>query len=368
MINKRTIYVSRLVDAENTNAQVLNTRAMLSRFSSDRITWCAPHYHVADEEVSRRGNVRLHKLVNNGFWRCHSALLYQGSYDAVFYPGGEWFDSLGLLLRKLLRRRIPVIATLEGLVGNFAREYEYSDWAGHHVYCQRVGRKTLARLDRLYHQADHVIAISPFLAEMGRRRYGNKFSVLPLGIDTSVFHAEDKCGKNRRSIVVSAGNLGAGKRPEIFIELARRHPTTDFVWYGGGDPELSAFREKTVMEGLSNLSFPGSVQPLELAKAFRAADLFVMPSMTEGVPKVTQEAAACGLAIVMFGHFEAPSVANGVNGFVVWDDEEFYSHVSQLIQDSRLRLKMGSKAIEMSKDYSWDEIAPRWEKCILSSL
>ena len=42
-------------------------------------------------------------------------------------------------------------------------------------------------VDALYRRADHVIAISPFLAEMGRRRYGDKFSVVPLGINDSIF-------------------------------------------------------------------------------------------------------------------------------------------------------------------------------------
>jgi len=151
------------------------------------------------------------------------------------------------------------------------------------------------------------------------------------------------------------------------VELAKRHPEADFVWYGGhGSQELAIFQAKA--EGFGNLSFPGNLQPLELAEAFRSADLFVMPSGSEGVPKVTQEAAACGLPVVLFGYYEAPSVIDGENGYVVWDDEQFYHRVAELLDDAPLRSKMSSKGKSMAQEWSWDVIAPRWEAQILSAI
>jgi len=150
----------------------------------------------------------------------------------------------------------------------------------------------------------------------------------------------------------------------MFVELAKRHPEADFVWYGGhGSQELAIFQAKA--EGFGNLSFPGNLQPLELAEAFRSADLFVMPSGSEGVPKVTQEAAACGLPVVLFGYYEAPSVIDGENGYVVWDDEQFYHRVAELLDDAPLRSKMSSKGKSMAQEWSWDVIALRWEAKIL---
>ena len=360
----KKILVPRWVDQTNTNAQISNARAMLSRFSNPDVQWMVSHYEQADPAVAERSNVKTRKLIHNGLWRCHTVLQYQATADAIFYPGGGWFEDWGLRLRRLTGRRVPVVATLEGLLGCADREQEYSEWAKHPVYCQRVEMKTLLRMDELYRRADHVIAISPFLAEMGRRRYGDKFSVVPLGINDSIFFSPEQKQSAERTRVVSAGNLKAGKRPDMFVELAKRHPEADFVWYGGhGSQELAAFQIQT--EGFGNLSFPGNLQPAELAEAFRSADLFVMPSVSEGVPKVTQEAAACGLPVVLFGYYEAHSVVDEANGYVVWDDDSFYARVAELLADAELRSRMGREGTTMAQEWSWDVIALRWEAQIL---
>ena len=367
--NSRTqqlIYLPRWVDEWNTNAQALNARSMLARFRSANVKWIAPYYSKPDSLLVDRPNLRLYQFLRKGLWRLHLLMQYQSPVDAIFYPGGTCYDAWGLLLRRLAGRRVPVIATLEGLAGDENRQREYSEWAKHPVFCQAVTATCLARLDQLYQKADHVIAISPFLAEMGRRRYGDKFSVIPLGIDRNIFNPGRKVTIGDKVRVVTAGNLHTTKRPAMFMELARRHPSVEFIWYGGGgSSELESLRQQIEQESLGNLSFPGSVQPRVLAANFRSSDMFVMPSISEGVPKVTQEAAACGLPVILFGYFEAPSIINGENGFVVWHDDEFYQRVDDLIADSAIRRTMGAA---MAQEWSWDTIVPKWEAQILEVL
>lgn len=105
---------------------------------------------------------------------------------------------------------------------------------------------------------------------------------------------------------MAAGTFQSRKRPDLFVELARRYPQADFAWYGEGDMRR-ALQAQAVQLGLDNLSFPGPLSPRLLGDAFRQADIFVMPSRSEGVPKVTQEAAACGLAQVFFWVLRSPA-------------------------------------------------------------
>jgi glycosyltransferase involved in cell wall biosynthesis len=356
------ILTAQWVDRGNNNAQVLNARAMLARFSDPGCRWVAMHYDAPDPRLVGRTNVTLARLWRRHLWYAHKALLYQSPVDAVFYPGPYWFDELGLALRRLSGRKVPVIATLEGLVGDEERERMLSAWAGHPVYCQQVSPAQLRRIDRILARAERVIAISPFLAEMGRRLYGDKFTVLPLGIEP-VPAWRPPARANSRPRVIGAGRLYPNKRPDLFLELARRFPGADFVWYGEGEMREHLLAQQR-LENLSNVSYPGAVAHPDLLQTMAAADAFVLPSRSEGVPKVTQEAAASGLPVILFGYYQAPSVIDGENGYVVWDDQELMERMETLLHDPGARESLGARGALMAQAWDWDRVAPRWERAV----
>lgn len=354
------VFVPKLVDASNLNAQCLNTRAFLKRWNLHSLYISCVHYGQPDGVISTNPGVKLRKLWRWRFWRLHMALTYARSYDGIFYPGFDIADIWGLRVNKWFRPKLPIVATMEGLAGNPGREAEYSAWAGHRVFCQNVNDRALARLDYVLEVADQVIAISPFLARMGSARYGNKFSVLPLGVDASLFYPPQQRDTSRIT-VVAAGSVAPHKGPELFLELARRHPEVMFKWFGEGESRhillVEARRRK-----LGNLEFPGSVTPSQLAEQFRKAHIFVLPSKSEGVPKVTQEAAACGLPVILYGFYESPTVVHEKSGFVAWDEEDFSRRVGELISDAAMRLRMGSAGVQMAPGWDWDKVAPLWEE------
>lgn len=359
---KKRALVAQLVDANNNNPQCLNAKALLSRFSAPDVEWVVPHYGEPDPALLNKDNIILIRLWRRRFWQWHKFFLYQYPVDAIFYPGPYWFDDLALQLRKVCGRKVSVIATLEGLVGDEEREKLYSRRAEHPVYCQRVEPKLLQRVDRVLSEADHVIAISPFLARMGQHMYGDKFSVLPLGVDTDLFHARDRQQPTRFRIV-GVGRLYDNKRPQLFLQMARQWPEVEFVWFGDGELRHSLL-EEIDHSGLTNVSFPGAIPNRLIAEEFRKSSLFVLPSYSEGVPKVTQEAAACGLPVVCFGFYEAPSVVDGENGYVVWDDQELFSRISELIDQPGLACELGNCGVSMAHDWRWDKVASKWEETI----
>ena len=100
---------------------------------------------------------------------------------------------------------------------------------------------------------------------------------------------------------------------------------------------------------------------------FRQADVFTLPSAAEGVPKVTQEAAACGLPIVCMEYYEPFSVQNGLNGFQASDDASYSRVIEMLISDAELRAKMGAASARMALDWSWNDLATRWQNTICTA-
>jgi len=241
-----------------------------------------------------------------------------------------------------------------------------SSWAGHPVFCQRVSRPHLARIDRIMRSTDRIVAISPFLERMGRKLYGDKVICVPLGIECNQYErrARDH-GKSVR--VICIGSFQERKRPELFVDAARAFPHVEFVWFGDGPGRLQVIAKSQQMK-LSNIHFPGAVLNRDLPQKLAESDIFVLPSNSEGVPKVTQEAAAASLPIVIFGFYEAPTVVDGRNGYVVWTDDEFVKRVGELIVDRRKASDMGAQGREMARAWSWDKVAPLWEAAILQTM
>lgn len=360
---QRRIIVPRLMDESNFNAQVLNAKSLLARFKDPHTSWVAPYYNDPHPPARANPRLRLIRLMRRNLWPYHMIAQYLRSADAIFYANKEWIDEWGLRLRSLTRRKIPLILTFEGIVGNAQRELMLSEFAGHPVHCFLADPAVVESTDQVYRQADHVIAISPFLQRVGEKLYGDKFSAIPLGIERH-FTPPPFRSANARPVIVGAGSVTPRKRIATFVDLAALFPQADFVWYGDG-PDVKALEASARDRGLANLTLAGKRSPAKLAEAFRAADIFVQPSWAEGVPKVVQEAAACGLPVVLFGFYEAPSVIHDVNGYVVWSEAELIQSIGALIDNPERRLQLGAEGAKLSKDWSWDVLAPQWEAKIL---
>jgi glycosyltransferase involved in cell wall biosynthesis len=356
------IFVPRWMNRGITNAQNSNARALLSRFSDSRARWTAVGNDQLPDAISRNG-VHIIRLLRNRLWKYQLTLAYQSRFDAIFYPGVDWADELGMKMRTLAGRRTPIIATIEGIIADHTAVGRISDLVGHPVFSQPGVEHAIPRIRGMYQMADHIIAISPFLARVAGFLYGNKVSCLPLGVERGIFHSTGR-KELARCRVVGCGTVKSSKNPQIFLRLASRYREADFVWYGDG-PMVQPLTALAREIGLENLRFPGGIQPAALAEEFRSSSIFVLPSRAEGVPKVTQEAAACGLPIVLHGYYEAPTVIHQRNGLVAWSDEELSEQVGDLIRNPETRTRMGEQGAAMARDWDWDRIAPQWEELVI---
>lgn len=356
------IFVPRWMDRSNTNAQNSNAKALLSRFSDPRARWTAIRGEEPTDSVINNG-VETVQLSRSRFWPFELSLGYQRKFDVIFYPGPHWSDELGIRLRRLSGRRVPLIWTIEGIIADQNTVGRISDFVGHSVFAQPGVDYAIPRVRWMYRTADRIIAISPFLTRVAKFLYGDKVSYLPLGIETSVFNSAGR-KEPARCRVVTCGTVKSSKNPELFLQLARRYREADFVWFGDGVLVQPLTAEAKRMN-LDNVVFTGPIPPKSLAEEFRKSSIFVLSSRAEGVPKVSQEAAACGLPVVLNGYYEAPSVIHQRNGLVAWSDEEFIDHTGSLIHDAETRRKMGEQGAEMAKAWDWDLIAPRWEELLI---
>jgi 1,2-diacylglycerol-3-alpha-glucose alpha-1,2-glucosyltransferase len=100
--------------------------------------------------------------------------------------------------------------------------------------------------------------------------------------------------------VFCAGNVIPRKGVLDFLEVARRLPQIDFVWFGQIWPKLLTFypeMHKAIEHRPPNVIMPGFVA--DTPAAFSAGDLLFLPSLRENQPMVLLEAASLGRPLVV---------------------------------------------------------------------
>ena len=183
------------------------------------------------------------------------------------------------------------------------------------------------------------------------KREGSKSSIyhIPNGVDTGVFSPQPKrkVPKDKR-VVLFIGRLEPVKDPEVLLEaIARfedeRRPLIRFI----GSGSLEATLKQKARDLGVHADFLGTVPHRELANLLHGADVFILPSKTEGQPKALLEAMSCGLpCIVSDCEGNRSIIRDGLNGllFHVGDAQSLVSQLRKVLSDDDLARNLGTRA------------------------
>ncbi|MBP1804751.1 glycosyltransferase family 4 protein [Rubellimicrobium aerolatum] len=91
---------------------------------------------------------------------------------------------------------------------------------------------------------------------------------------------------------------------------------------------------------------------------YASADAFVFPSLEEGNPLVTNEAAHCGLPMIVSPMGAGRVVRNGIDGFILdpYDADGWVEALRTIAASPGLRERMGGSVRERSRDFTWSRV------------
>jgi glycosyltransferase involved in cell wall biosynthesis len=293
-------------------------------------------------------------------------LLKNDRFDVVHTHIHYHMCSTLAVVSNVFRRR-PLVLTSHGLM------LGYHGWrrALELVFNRTLGWWTLRSVDK-------VIVLTPTLAnmvtELGARR--ERTVVIPswieplsteLRVDAKGFRiAHGLVGKK---LVLFAGRLLPAKGLSYLIEAAGQAQTKPTVVIIGGEaPGYTGCRDSLVQQvkrlGLEEqVLFLGRFAREDLEAAYEAADLFVLPSLGEGLPMAVLEAMAhgkCVLATDVPGNSDV--VRDGVTGALVKarDSAELAHRIDVLLGNDDLRASLGAQARrDVEQNYSSSSVMKR---------
>ncbi|WP_441245660.1 glycosyltransferase family 4 protein [Kitasatospora sp. McL0602] len=199
----------------------------------------------------------------------------------------SWAAGLAALLTRtpqVLTQHVAMVEHPSGLVRAVQR-----------VVYAVAGRALLRRSRRVFTLN---ATVTDFVRGLGTRP--ERLGHLPNGVDSELFRpavsAEERALARRRfglpqdrPLVLFAGRLVPKKGYHLLL-AAHDTAAYDLVFAGDGDAGALAGRP-----GVHHL---GALAPEILAEAYRACDVFALPSTAEGFPMTVQEAMASGLPLV----------------------------------------------------------------------
>lgn len=150
----------------------------------------------------------------------------------------------------------------------------------------------------------------------------------------------------------------------IWALVEKKYPDWQLNVYGMGDPTpyVKLMDELSVDPRRCHLNS----SLVDVESEYQRSSILVQPSRTEGFGLVLVEAMACGLPVVAFDCENGPRslIENGEDGFLIppYDVESFAERLMQLMDDEKLRTKMGEKGLLKSQQYHISKIASQWEQ------
>lgn len=193
-----------------------------------------------------------------------------------------------------------------------------------------------------------------------------KAAVVPLGVD----HSEFCPTSEEEPFALYVGRIHPHKSVELAM-MSMKNMNSDYSLVIAGDVDegnvqyverlLSLAEELKISDRVELILHPSERR---IVRLMQSCSVFLFPSTIDTFGLVVLEAMACGKPVVACRRGGVPEIVGDAGFLLEPTVEEWHETIARLMSDSSLRQKMGKKALERSRMFSWRSTAKR----LVSSL
>ncbi|MCW1930181.1 MAG: glycosyltransferase family 4 protein [Candidatus Kerfeldbacteria bacterium] len=319
-----------------------------SSIGADRVEHFSDRITIYYVNIHKRGS--LHKQSNiDLLWYSFAAyakakkLRAQHVYDGVHAYFGI---PCGYIARKL---RLPYIVSLRGSdVPFYNKKYFWLDILFFAHLSKRIWKDAVA-----------VTSTSEGLKELALRVAPEQnIEVLRNGVYTQDFVPQER--SDRPFTVISTSRLVERKGIRYLIEgfgrFHSQYPHSRLYIAGEGEDmeQLKSFSQDT--NAVEAITFFGAVPHEKMLELYHESDVFVLPSMNEGMSNSLLEAMSSGLAVLATNTGDAQYLVAGGKIIPKRDSESIYSFLEYTYTHPQELEEMKKKNREYALSMGWEEV------------
>jgi glycosyltransferase involved in cell wall biosynthesis len=220
------------------------------------------------------------------------------------------------------------------------------------------------------HTADQIIAVSNFTKNKIVSNYGvdpDKITVVHNAVEFTDYDYDknDFKIKEKDKVVLFLGRVTLQKGPDYFIEAAKKaldiDPNIKFIVAGAGDMLGSTIERAADMGIADKVLFTGFINPNEVDRLYKLADLYVMPSVSEPFGITPLEAMRNGTPILISKQSGVSEVVDHCLKVDFWDTDSMVNKMIGVLKYEALSNTLKDHGSIEIKKFNWNDPA---KKCI----
>ncbi len=226
----------------------------------------------------------------------------------------------------------------------------------------------LGLIRKIWKNSEYVVTNSLGLTELASKSLKSQdFQKIVNGIDTLHFEPGNRNDFDRKKEfrILCASRLSFRKGFIYAIDalpgLIKKHKNIKMIFAGGDGGVMQNLKGHAQALGVENfVEFTGRYTKKEAPEIYKNADIFLMPSLNEGMSNNLLEALASGLPVLMTNTGGADElVMDGKNGFLIKmkNGEDIEQKIEKIISNESLRKKMGIESRNLALKMTWKNVS-----------
>ena len=249
------------------------------------------------------------------------------------------------------------------LLNKFGREETIKIAQEHHYH--NNNKKYINKLKK-YKRIDYLFALTDRLEHDYKNILKNNNHTKIVKVPNMLESIPSKKSLLEDNNIITVSRLDEGKRNDEIIKIFSKLNNKKWKLYIIGDGKeidnLSKLVKKLNLE--KQVILTGYKNKKEIEKYMLESSIFLMASVSEGLPMVLLEAMSYGLPCIAYETASGTNdiIKNNINGYIInnRDEDEYIEKLKELMNNNNLRKKMGESAKNTSIEFSKEKIVEIW--------